>query len=130
LQEAGLAARFSFSVLQSKGDFMKRKNLMLTVAASAVLGAFGPAFAGGGAKHSSADASYPSTEQSASASGASRSDDMNVRGSVSVDRETGDTQPSTESKSMEQSSVGPQASTERSQDVDPRTGLDRAHPAN
>ena len=113
---------------------MKRKNLMLTVAASAVLGAFGPAFAGGGAKHSSADASYPSTEQGASASGASRSDDMSVRGSVSVDRETGDTQPqpSTESKSMEQSSssVGPQASTERSQDVDPRTGLDRAHPAN
>ena len=34
---------------------MKRKNFMLTVAAAAVLGAFNPAFAGGGAKHGSAD---------------------------------------------------------------------------
>jgi hypothetical protein len=124
---------------------MKRKNFMLGVAAAAILGAFHPAFAGGGAKHGSADASYPSTEQSASGSGASRSDDMNVRGGVSVDRETGDTQPSAESKGAEQSSggkaqfghsdmtlggIGAQANAERSQDVDPQTGLDRAHPAN
>ena len=44
---------------------MKRKNLMLTVAAAAVLGAFNPAFAGGGAKHGSAEdmSSPPRAEQ-------------------------------------------------------------------
>jgi hypothetical protein len=118
---------------------MKRKNLLLTVAAAAVLGAFNPAFAGGGAKHgSSADSSYPSTEQSASGSGASSgADDMNVRGGVSVDRETGDTQrgagaeQSASSEDMTRGGdIGPQASADRSQDVDPRTGLDRGHPAN
>ena len=48
---------------------MKRKNLMLTVAAAAVLGAFNPAFAGG-AKHGSADdASSPQSGAGAGPTG-------------------------------------------------------------
>ena len=117
---------------------MKRKNLLLTAAATAVLGAFNPAFAGGGEKHGSADASYPPMEQSASGSSESRSgDEINVGADLSVDRDTGETQsPARDNAQFGGSdmtmggNVGPQASAERSQDVDPRTGLDRAHPAN
>jgi hypothetical protein len=66
---------------------MKRKNFMLTVAAAAVLGAFNPAFAGGDAKHGSADIN---TDASAG---------------MSVERETGDTKASA-GTSTERSSRG------------------------
>jgi hypothetical protein len=111
---------------------MKRKNLLLTAAAAAALAAFNPAFAGGGAKHGSADQAYPAPEQSASGSSESRTgDDMKIGAGVSVDRETGDTEKNTAaSDATPRGDIGLQASAQRSQDVDPRTGLDRAHPAN
>ena len=109
---------------------MKRKNLLLTVAASAVLGAFNPAFAGGGAKHGSADdvSSSPRAEQGlpGTQSGpAVESANMNPGASA-------DAGLSADSRSDVTlgGNIGPQASIERGQDVDPRTGPDRAHPAN
>jgi hypothetical protein len=134
---------------------MKRKNFMLSVAAAAVLGAFNPAFAGGGAKHGSADdvSSSPRAEQGqpGTQSGpAVESATMNPGPSadaglsapdagVSADANAG-IGPTTEKSpssnvqfghsDMTLGGIGPQASAERSQEIDPRTGLDRAHPAN
>ena len=125
---------------------MKRKNLLLTVAASAVLGAFNPAFAGGGAKHGSADdvssspraeQGLPGTQSGPAVESANMNPDASAGTSASAGAEQG--QPGTQSgpavESAEMNSgasgnIGPQASIERGQDVDPRTGLDRSHPAN
>jgi hypothetical protein len=133
---------------------MKRKNLMLTVAAAAVLGAFNPAFAGG-AKHGSADdASSPQSAvqgQPGTQSGpAVESANMNPGASadagvsapdagVSADANAGIGTTTEKSPSSnvqfghsdtQLGGIGPQASAERSQGVDPQTGLDRGHPAN
>ncbi|HWM43991.1 MAG TPA: hypothetical protein VNP36_16255 [Burkholderiales bacterium] len=123
---------------------MKRKNLMLTVAAAAALGAFNPAFAGGGAKHGSADdVSSPPTAvqgQPGTQSGpAIESAETNPDAGLSADANAGtgtttEKSPSAGSQfgnsDMTLGGIGPQASAERGQDVDPQTGLDRGHPAN
>ena len=100
---------------------MKRKNLMLTVAAAAVLGAFNPAFAGGGAKHGSADdmSSPPRAEQGQPGTQSGPAvESANMNSGASADA------------GLSADAIGPQASAERSRDVDPQTGLDRGHPAN
>jgi hypothetical protein len=127
---------------------MKRKNLLLTVAASAVLGAFNPAFAGGGTKHGSADdvSSSPRAEQGlpGTQSGpAVERDKMNPGASADagMSAEQSAASSTTERQSSRGNSpfghsdmtlggIGPQANAERSQNVDPQTGLDRGHPAN
>ena len=151
---------------------MKRKNFMLTVAAAAVLGAFNPVFAGGGAKHGSADdvSSSPRAEQgqpgtqsglavesakmnpgaSADASSPPRAEQgqpgtQSGPAVESADAGLSADQSAASGTTARQSSrgnvqfghsdiqlggIGPQASAERSQDVDPQTGLDRSHSAN
>ena len=86
---------------------MRRKVSILTVAVTAVLGASHLAFA----------------------------DDMNVGAGVIVDRDTGDTRVSRNTQFGNSDitlggNVGPLSSARRGVDLDPRTGLDRAHPAN
>jgi hypothetical protein len=136
--------------MSTKGDFMKRKNLMLTVAAAAVLGAFNPAFAGGGAKHGAADEQSmpPRTEQGASST-ESRGADASVgagvgadiganAGSSGADINAGASQSSGADAQSGGSdvtlggNVGAEAgaSADRATDPDKLTGLDRAHPAN
>jgi len=127
---------------------MKRKNLMLTVAAAAVLGAFNPAFAGGDAKHGAADdvsspstavqgqpgtQSGPAVESATSSPGASAdaglSADQSAASSTTVRQSSGGNVQFGHSD-MTLGGIAPQASAERSQDADPQTGLDRGHPAN
>jgi hypothetical protein len=116
---------------------MTRKKLLLTATAAAVLAAFNPAFAGGGAKHGSAEdmkapsatteQSLPSTEQSASSSN-----------DLSVDRETGDTERNAQGENPADIGISSSAGAssdmpegeKRSVDQDRLTGLDQAHPAN
>jgi len=125
---------------------MTRNKLLLTATAAAVLAAFNPAFAGGGAKHGSAeDMSSPSAkteqgvEQSASSpSESSKPDDINVGAGVSVDQNSGDTERNADATGSADigASAGAGASSDtpqdekRSVDQDKLTGLDRAHPAN
>ena len=134
---------------------MKRKNLMLTVAAAAALGAFNPAFAGGGAKHGSADdvsspptavqgqpgtQSGPAVESAKMNPGASADAGVSAPDAgVSADANAGIGTTTEKSPSSnvqfghsdtQLGGIGPQASAERSQDVDPQTGLDRSHVAN
>ena len=134
---------------------MKRKNFMLTVAAAAVLGAFNPAFAGGDAKHGSADdvsspsaavqgqpgtQSGPAVESAKMNPGASADAGVSAPDAgVSADANAGIGTTTEKSPSSnvqfghsdtQLGGIGPQASAERSQGVDPQTGLDRGHPAN
>jgi len=119
---------------------MKRKNLMLTVAAAAVLGAFNPAFAGGGAQHGSADdtSSPPRAEQ-----GASASTESSTSGSTESSPSAATESSATESVKSENSAQGgtalgatPSSGDEQREakkegyEPDRLTGLDQAHPAN
>ena len=116
---------------------MTRKKLLLTATAAAVLAAFNPAFAGGGAKHGAAEdmsspsakteqsteQSLPTPEQSASSS----SNDVNVS---YAERNAESEGPIELGSSAGASSDAPQDEEKRSVDPDRLTGLDRAHPAN
>jgi hypothetical protein len=120
---------------------MKRKNLMLTVAAAAVLGAFNPAFAGGGSAH---DQEY-NKEKNASVD-AGIGADADITAGANVSPSAGDTSsPSSAdssvsatteqgaSSSMDQSadqSASGGSDPERLTEPDRLTGLDQAHPAN
>ena len=125
---------------------MKRKNLMLTVAAAAVLGAFNPAFAGGGAKHGSAEdmSSPPRAErgqqqgQPGTQSGpAVESAKMNPNASADVNA-SASTGASIDSSAKSDAATGstPSSGDEQRQanrqgyEPDRLTGLDQAHPAN
>jgi hypothetical protein len=107
---------------------MKRKNLMLSVAAAAVLGAFNPAFAGGGAKHGSADdmSSPPRAEQSGSSS-VEQSSSASQSGSINAEAGA-DTSASADINrdATVGANVGAGASAQPGENPDKLTGLDRA----
>jgi hypothetical protein len=100
---------------------MKRKNLMLTVAAAAVLGVFNPAFAGG-------DSSY---EKDSSASAGANAD-ITAGANVSPGAESSSASPSPDTTGATTGDSTAAADLERDRvlesdrDSDKLTGLDRA----
>ena len=110
---------------------MKRKNLLFAAAAAAVFGVFNPAFAGGNSQSSAEESmtAPPVSEQSASPSIDSSTDaDVTAGANIGADSSV------SESESLEAVPADDATQEQLSQapavDIDPRTGLDEAHPAN
>ena len=117
---------------------MKRKNFMLTVAAAAVLGAFNPAFAGGGAKHGSADdvnspptavQGQPGTQSGPAVESAKMNPGTSADAGLSADQSAASSTTARQSprsnvqfghSDTQLGGIAPQASAERGQDVNPQ----------